>query len=105
MNDFDAMMRALAHPFRRKVLRWLADPDGNFPDAQHALLRGVSAGMIHAKSGLSQSTVSCHVALLERAGLVNARRVGQWVILSRNEAAIDAFAQWLHGDIARADVV
>jgi len=103
MNDFDAMLRALAHPFRRMVLQWLADPERHFADRQYALLRGVSAGMIHAKSGLSQSTVSGHLSQLERAGLVNAKRVGQRVIFSRNEAAIRDFAEWLNGDIARYD--
>ncbi|SIT40159.1 ArsR family transcriptional regulator [Paraburkholderia piptadeniae] len=102
MNDFDAMVRALAHPFRRKVLQWLADPASHLFDAEYALLRGVSAGMIHSKSGLSQSTVSGHLSQLERAGLVNAKRVGQWVIFSRNEAAIREFAGWLHDDIARS---
>ncbi|SEJ67313.1 ArsR/SmtB family transcription factor [Paraburkholderia diazotrophica] len=102
MNDFDAMVRALAHPFRRKVLQWLADPASHFLDAEDAPLRGVSAGMIRSKSGLSQSTVSVHLSQLERARLVNAKRVGQWIIFSRNETAIHAFAGWLHGDIARS---
>jgi DNA-binding transcriptional ArsR family regulator len=105
MNDFDAMIRALAHPFRRKVLQWLADPAGHFPEPEWALLRGVSAGMIHAKSGLSQSTVSGHLSQLERAGLVNAKRVGQWVLFSRNEASLHDFAHWLHADIARGAVI
>lgn len=104
MNDFDAMLRALAHPFRRKILQWLADPASHFMDAEHTLLRGVSASMIHAKSGLSQSTVSEHLSQLERARLIDTKRVGQWVIYSRNEAVILAFAGWLHDDIARMDV-
>ncbi|MPW23573.1 helix-turn-helix domain-containing protein [Paraburkholderia sp. CNPSo 3157] len=102
MNDFDAMVRALANPFRRKVLQWLADPASHFLDAEYAPLRGVSAGMIHSKSGLSQSTVSEHLSQLERAGLVNAKRVGQWIIFSRDEAAIHAFTGWLHDEIARS---
>ena len=100
MKDFDAMIRALAHPFRRKVLHWLADPGRHFADTEYALLHGVSAGMIHSKSGLSQSTVSAHLAQLERAGFVNAKKVGQWVIFTRNETGIHEFGGWLHDDIA-----
>ena len=41
--------------------------------------------------GLSQSTVSAHLATLQRAGLVTTRRVGQWIFYKRNEETIKAF--------------
>ena len=101
MIDLDAMIRALAHPFRRSVLQWLADPAEHFSAAESAPFKGVSAGMLHAKSGLSQSTVSGHLSQLEQAGLLNAQKVGQWVFLSRNEKAIREFAEWANADLAK----
>jgi ArsR family transcriptional regulator len=100
-KDFDAAIRALAHPFRRKVLQWLANPDEYFTEAEYAALRAVSVGMMHARSGLSQSTVSGHLSQLERAGLIKAQKVGQWVFFSRNESAIREVAEWLCDDIAK----
>ena len=51
--------------------------------------------VIQKKSGLSQSTVSSYLALLTRAGLVKAKRVGQWTYYRRDEAAIRRFMQEL----------
>ncbi|MCO4879710.1 helix-turn-helix transcriptional regulator [Paraburkholderia caribensis] len=99
--DFDAAIRALAHPFRRKVLQWLVNPDEYFTEAEYCAFRCVSAGMLHARSGLSQSTVSGHLSQLERAGLIKTQKVGQWVFFSRNEDTIRALAEWLCADIAR----
>ncbi|MFC0576473.1 ArsR/SmtB family transcription factor [Paraburkholderia solisilvae] len=103
MIDFDAAMRALAHPFRRQVLQWLADPATHFCEVEPSPIQGVSVGMLRARSGLSQSTVSAHLSQLERAGLIKAQKIGQWVFLSRNESAIREFAERLCGDIAKID--
>jgi ArsR family transcriptional regulator len=37
--------------------------------------------------------VSDYLATLQRAGLVEARRIGQWTYYKRNEAAISALAE------------
>jgi DNA-binding transcriptional ArsR family regulator len=52
----------------------------------------VPANAIHARSGLSQSTVSAHIAALVDAQLLISNRVGQWMFLARNEDVIRAFA-------------
>ncbi|MBN3756160.1 helix-turn-helix transcriptional regulator [Paraburkholderia sp. Tr-20389] len=101
MIDFDAVIKALAHPFRRNVLEWLADPERYFSEPEYAAFRSVSAGMLHTRSGLSQSTVSGHLSQLERAGLINAKKVGQWTFFSRNETAIREFADRCCVDVAR----
>ena len=96
--DIDAIHKALANPVRRQILDWLKDPHANFAQQEHPLELGVCAGLIDARSGLSQSTVSAHLASLQRAGLITSRRVGQWIFYKRNEAAISAFlAQINHG--------
>ena len=58
-----------------------------------------SAGQIDARCGLSQSTVSAHLATLQRAGFVTSTRIGQWAFFRRNEAVIDAFHDALRREL------
>lgn len=96
--DIDAIHKALANPVRRQILGWLKDPQAHFAQQEHPLDIGVCAGLIDARSGLSQSTVSAHLAALQRAGLITPRRVGQWIFYKRNEETIQAFlAHIQHG--------
>lgn len=97
MSDaFDEVYKALAHPVRRQILHWLKEPERYFPHQEHSLESGVCAGQIDQRTGLSQSTVSAHLATLQRAGLVSVRKVGPWCFFRRNEAAIQAFLEQLH---------
>ena len=89
--QIDAIHKALANPVRRDILNWLKDPHVHFAQQQHNLDIGVCAGLIDARTGLSQSTVSAHLATLQRAGLVTTQRVGQWIYYKRNEDTIKAF--------------
>ena len=89
--ELDEMIKALSHPVRRDILNWLKQPEIHFADQEHPLSFGVCAGKIDQKSGLSQSTISAHLATLQRAGLITSRKVGQWNFFSRNEEAIKAF--------------
>ncbi|MBB3452792.1 ArsR family transcriptional regulator [Rhizobium sp. BK313] len=94
MVDSDLIFKALASPVRRNILAWLKNPDA------YALVcfvskEGMSPSDIEMLSGLSQSTVSNHLAILRRAGLVKARNLGQWTIFSRNETAIRNIADSL----------
>jgi DNA-binding transcriptional ArsR family regulator len=90
--DVNLIHRALANPFRREVLRWLKTPDQDFAPGKYDCGCGVPANAIHARSGLSQSTVSAHIAALVDAQLLVSNRVGQWMFLARNEDVIRAFA-------------
>ncbi len=89
--EIDEIIRALAHPLRREMLEWLKDPKASFPQQVHSFELGVCAGKIFEKAGLSQSTISAHLATLQKAGLVTTRKVGQWIFYSRNEALIREF--------------
>jgi len=89
--DFDAIYKALANPVRREILACLREPQVHFGDQELPLEHGVCAGRIDAHCELSQSTVSAHLAALQKAGLVTSRRVGQWVFFKRNEPVIEAF--------------
>ena len=89
--QIDAIHKALANPVRREILQWLKDPQAHFGHQQHGLEMGVCAGLIDARAGLSQSTVSAHLATLQRAGLIVSRRVGQWIFYKRDKEVIKAF--------------
>jgi ArsR family transcriptional regulator len=91
--DIDAIHKALANPVRRQILSWLKEPDAYFSEQLHPLSLGVCASMIDRQSGLSQSTVSGHLAILQKAGLVTVQRVGQWNFFKRNEEVILRFIE------------
>jgi DNA-binding transcriptional ArsR family regulator len=97
--DIDAIHKALANPARRVILAKLREPEKYFPDQQLSHEHGVCAGKIDACCELSQSTVSAHLAALQRAGLITSKRVGQWVFFTRNEAVIQAFLEYLNADL------
>jgi DNA-binding transcriptional ArsR family regulator len=92
MIDANLIHKALANPFRREILAWLKSPDEAFERGRIDFCRGVPSNVIQARSGLSQSTVSAHIATLIEARLLVSTRVGQWMFLSRNEEVIRAFA-------------
>ncbi|MYN10014.1 ArsR/SmtB family transcription factor [Pseudoduganella aquatica] len=89
--DIDAIHKALANPVRRQILSWLKEPEAYFTEQAHPLTFGVCAGLIDQRTGLSQSTVSAHLATLQKAGLVTVQRVGQWNFFKRNDEVIQAF--------------
>lgn len=93
ITDIDEIMKALANPARRDILAWLKEPEKQFPEQMHSFELGVCASKIYEKTGLSQSTVSAHLASLQRAELVSTRKVGQWIFYSRNEAVISDFLE------------
>ena len=93
--DIDAIHKALANPVRRQILQWLKDPEQHFIEQELPLDMGVCAGLIDRRLGLSQSTVSAHLATLQKAGLVSTKKVGQWSFFKRDEATIQAFLEQL----------
>ena len=97
--DLNEIIKALANPARREILAWLKTPEKTFPAQEHSFELGVCAGKIFEKAGLSQSTVSAHLATLQRAGLVTSRKVGQWIFYARNEALINQFLKRIQSDL------
>ncbi|MFA7945271.1 ArsR/SmtB family transcription factor [Pseudomonas brenneri] len=91
--DLDEIIKALAHPVRRDILNWLKDPKVQFPEQVHNHEYGICAGQIDQRCGLSQSTVSAHLATLQRAGLISSQKVGQWHFFRRNEDVIQDVIQ------------
>jgi ArsR family transcriptional regulator len=97
--DLDEIIKALAHPARREILGWLKTPEEVFSEQQHPFEMGVCAGKIFEKAGLSQSTVSAHLATLQKAGLVTTNKVGQWIFYARNEEVIEQFLKRIQSDL------
>ncbi|MBO3760971.1 helix-turn-helix transcriptional regulator [Ciceribacter sp. L1K23] len=87
MND---ILKALASPVRMDMLKWLKEPEQYFGEQAQPFTTGVSASQFE-RCGLSQSTVSAHLSVLQRAGLVTTSRHGQWVYYRRDENAIRRF--------------
>ncbi|AWI79601.1 MAG: transcriptional regulator [Betaproteobacteria bacterium HGW-Betaproteobacteria-13] len=96
--NIDVIIKALAHPVRREILQWLKAPEKHFAEQAHPLEVGVCAGMFE-RCGLSQSTVSTHLATLQNAGLVSTRRIGQWVFYKRNEETISTFLRQISDEL------
>lgn len=96
--DTDNILKALAHPRRVEILNWLKEPEQHFRSQQHPLEMGVCASQFE-RCGLSQSTVSSHLAILQRAGLITCHRVGQWAFYKRDEDAIARFVAHLGSNL------
>ncbi|THV29057.1 ArsR/SmtB family transcription factor [Glycomyces paridis] len=90
--------KALSNGTRLRILDWLKDPAANFP-CDDGAGPGVCAGLIQHKAGASASTVSAHLAILQRAGFLQATRRGQWVYYRRDEARIRAFTEALQRNL------
>ena len=79
--SLDRALHAIADPTRRRILQALRD------GAKDAKAR-LCAGDIEERVRLSQPTISHHMAILTKAGLVEATKEGQWRWYRRNEKAI-----------------
>jgi len=60
---FSEMLKALAHPARLKIVSGLVADECN-------------VGQIQRRLGLPQSTISQHLAILKKAGIIRGRREG-----------------------------
>jgi len=94
--DPTELFKALSNRSRLQMLEWLKEPEINFPEHRAAgFEHGVCVGQIQAKSGLTQSTVSEYLSILQRAGFVESKRVGQWTYYKRNEKAFIALGKMI----------
>lgn len=74
-------LKAVADPTRLKILRLLKQKGACSLDKNE----GLCARDIEEQVRLAQSTVSHHMAILTRAGLVRAEKLGLWMWYQRNE--------------------
>jgi DNA-binding transcriptional ArsR family regulator len=96
--DRHQILKALSSPARLEIMTWLKTPEEHFPTQEHPFEMGVCAHQFE-RSRLSQSTVSAHLGVLQRADLLTTRRVGQWVFYKRNEKTIGEFLSCLQREL------
>lgn len=88
------IFKALSNKTRLQMLEWLKEPEINFPtQGEYGYAHGVCVGQIQAKAGLTQSTVSEYLSVLQRAGFIEATRMGQWTYYKRNESAFEELSK------------
>ena len=93
--------KVLSNTTRVKILRWLKDPEANFPPHQEIdhFDDGVCVGYIQDKAGLSQSTISTYLGVMQQANLVIPTRHGKWTYYKRNEEVIQEYITFLTKDL------
>jgi ArsR family transcriptional regulator len=89
--ELSRMLHAVADPTRRRILQALKERGGCSLDKDV----GLCASDIEQRIRLSQPTISHHMSILKKSGLVEARKLGQWMWYRRNETAIREFARTL----------
>ncbi|MBP1999122.1 ArsR family transcriptional regulator [Paenibacillus shirakamiensis] len=94
------IFKALANDTRLQMMLWLKEPEVNFPSAvpltsEHHFEGGICVGKIQEKTGLSQSTTSQYLSLLQRSGLLEARRIGQWTYYRRSEETLQRLSEYI----------
>jgi len=103
--DVLEICKALSNETRLSIVRWLKNPQENFPpqggdlDSSIALKGGVCVSSIHQKAGGSQSTVSNYLDMLQRAELLLSERHGKWTYYRRNEETIQALAGYISKEL------
>lgn len=88
--DLDEQLKALADPVRMRVVKLLSLPMHSRSDEQG---QGLCACDIESVMGVGQSTVSHHMKLLSRAGLVSSEKKGRWVYYRLQTQAFANLAQ------------
>jgi DNA-binding transcriptional ArsR family regulator len=91
-QTLDRVLQAIADPTRRRILRTLKLRDECSLGDKEV---GLCASDIEQRIHLTQPTISHHMSILKKAGLVDAQRVGQWIWYRRNEAALRDLARIL----------
>jgi ArsR family transcriptional regulator len=91
--SLDRALHAIADPTRRRILQALKQGEAAAKGAR------LCAGDIEERVRLSQPTISHHMSILTKAGLVEASKKGQWRWYRRNEKAIRGMVKRLRGEL------
>lgn len=91
----DRMLHAVADPTRRRILNALKEKDA----CSLGKASGLCACDIERRIHLTQPTVSHHMSILKKAGLVQASKQGQWMWYRRNESALRDLARSLRNTL------
>jgi ArsR family transcriptional regulator len=100
--SLDRALHAIADPTRRRILQALKEGEAEAKaKGQKIGATGhcLCAGDVEERVRLSQPTISHHMAILTKAGLVEATKKGQWRWYRRNEKAIRLMVKTLRGKL------
>jgi ArsR family transcriptional regulator len=96
----DQTLHAIADPTRRRILQALKQRGSSgAAESPGARPNGLCAGDIEERVRLSQPTISHHMAILTKAGLVDAEKQGQWRWYRRNEKALRRLTKSLRAQL------
>lgn len=95
----DRCLHAIADPTRRRILQTLKQGVKARATESKPHSGCLCGGEIEERIGLSQPTISHHMAILTKAGLVEASKQGQWRWYRRNEKAIRQVVKALRGKL------
>jgi ArsR family transcriptional regulator len=93
--SLDRTLPAIADPTRRRILGALKQRDPNSAGRN----KGLCAGDVEQRVRLSQPTISHHMAILTKAGLVEVVKQGQWRWYRRNEKALRRLVKSLRAQL------
>lgn len=95
------IFKALSNESRLQILQWLKEPDRHFKPHEGIDMNtiGVCVSQITDKLKMTQSTASQYLAILLRAGLIKAERIGKYTYYKRDEEAIKKLADFLKTEI------
>jgi DNA-binding transcriptional ArsR family regulator len=93
-------LNAVSDPTRRRILQALKQRGAGAQSAPSTGKHGgLCAGDIEERIHLSQPTISHHMAILTKAGLVDAVKQGQWRWYKRNEKALRRLVKSLRAQL------
>ena len=78
----NTLFKALNDPTRREILELLKERDMN-------------AGEIAGKFNMTKPSISHHLDLLKRAGLITGDKKGQFVVYSLNTSILEDLLAWI----------
>ncbi len=95
ISFLDRALHAIADPTRRRILVALKQRGGNVSGKNN----GLCAGDIEERMQLSQPTISHHMGILTKAGLVEVVKQGQWRWYRRNEKVLRRVVKNLRAEL------
>lgn len=98
-ESLDRALHAVADPTRRRILLTLKEGGAKIPAPKPIAGHCLCGGEIEERIRLSQPTISHHMSILTKAGLVEATKHGQWRWYRRNEKAIRQLVKSLRGKL------
>lgn len=99
--DIIEINKVLSNKVRLEILQWLKNPEAHFPpheDLGH-FNDGVCVQYIRKKAGLSQSTISHYLSMMQNVDLVKPTRHGKWTYYQRVEKTVQTYLQSIQQEL------